>query len=339
VRDDTVELAVLTALAMRHGEAPTADVVAALKRSGLAEGHVREALARLAAHGLVTERHASLTLDTSGSLALLEACAHIGRTLEPEPTTPANEACPSIPWLTTVQTEWIDAVSLNYAIDPAGLASLLPAPLEPEIHRGTAWVQLLVSSLRDMRPQGLAAPFGVDFYQASYRAAVRYRDRDGQWRRGGYFVRSETNHAVMRAVGNALTEFKFHAFGKARIMLLRDGGRLTIAIEPDVPGGRVVAILDTRPQSEPPAGSVWKSLEDLHEPLVECYDAFGVDREQGWLYSLTIDREPWNARFVTPVDLYCEWFERDMLGARFDSVLHIPRCAYRWRPLRRTPLP
>ncbi len=53
---------------------------------------------------------------------------------------------------------------------------------------------------------------------------------------------------------------------------------------------------------------------------------------------LTIDREPWNARFVRPLDLYLEWFDRGPLGggaARLDSVLHLERCAYNWRPLRR----
>ena len=67
------------------------------------------------------------------------------------------------------------------------------------------------------------ALFGTCFYQASYRAAVRYRDGEGSWRRGGYFVRSETNHPVMRAVGNALAEFKFHDFGAADMVMLRDG--------------------------------------------------------------------------------------------------------------------
>jgi hypothetical protein len=124
------------------------------------------------------------------------------------------------------------------------------------------------------------------------------------------------------------------------MVVLRDGERLTLGVDPDAehPGGRLFGTLDTRPLAGPPPGSVWASLEELHEPLVECYDALGVDREAGWLYVLTIDREPWNARFVTPLELYAEWFEHGPLGggaARLDSVLHLERCAYAWRPLRR----
>jgi hypothetical protein len=195
-----------------------------------------------------------------------------------------------------------------------------------------------MSSLRDMRPQGLGSIFGVNFYQVSYRAAVRYHSLEGQWRRGGYFIRSETNHAVMRAIGNTLAEFKFHDFGAAEMLMVRDGDLLTVGVDAEVPGGKLVATVDTRPVGGPPRSSVWTSLEHLQQPLVECYDAYGVDSVDGWLYTLTIDRDPWNARFVQARELYCEYMETGALGgeaAKLDSVLHIPRCAYRWRPLRR----
>jgi len=214
-------------------------------------------------------------------------------------TSPPLEECPSIPWLTQVQTVWVEALSLNYAVKPEALAPLLPAPLEPELHEGSAWVQVLMSSLREMRPQGVLGLAGFNFYQVSYRAAVRYRNAEGHWRRGGYFVRSETNDTLMRRIGNALTEFKFHEFGGADMVMAREADALTFAVDPlpDFPGGRLVGVLDTRPLPGPPAGSVWKSLEALHEPLVECYDAFGVS--DGYVYVLTIDREPWTSTAST----------------------------------------
>jgi uncharacterized protein YqjF (DUF2071 family) len=263
--------------------------------------------------------------------AFLEACAAIERVLSP-----GEEDCPSLPFLTTVQTCWIDALSFNYAVSPEEVAALLPRPLQPEVFKGSAWVQVLISSLRDMRPQGLPSLFGVCFYQVSYRAAVSYQDREGRTRRGGYFVRSETNHPVMRAIGNMLVEFKFHDFGAAEMIMVRDGDRLVFGVDPEPPLGKLTGVIDTRPLAGPPAGSVWESVEELHEPLVECYDAFGIDKEGGFLYALTIDREPWNARFVRPESLYCEFVDRGPLaGSRLDSVLHIRECGYRWRPLRR----
>jgi uncharacterized protein YqjF (DUF2071 family) len=268
----------------------------------------------------------------------MELYGVIESALDPSHCPPSAEVCPSLPILAAIRTEWIEALSMNYAVDPGALARLLPAPLEPEVHRGRAWVQVLMSSLRDLRPQGLPSPFGVCFYQVSYRAAVSYVTRDGVRRRGGYFVRSETNNPVMRAVGNRLVEFKFHDFGAAEVVMVRDGPRLNVGVDSVRPGGRIFATIDTTPKDDPPPGSIWTSLDDLQHPLVDCYDALGVDRDEGWLYVLTIDRDTWQARFVTPEALYCEYFDTGALGggaAVLDSVLHFERCAYRWRPLRR----
>jgi len=340
---DSVRLAILGALAASRVGMERADVLGALSAAGVDAGAASPELSALVSSGRVSARATWLELTPSGILDLLALHAEIERALDPSPPLPEQEQCPSVPWLTAVQTCWIDALSINYRVDPAALAPLLPAPLEPEVHKGHGWVQVLMSSLRDMRPPGIPSLFGTCFYQVSYRAAVRYRDTVGAWRRGGYFVRSETNHPVMRAVGNALAEFKFHDFGAADMVMLRDGDHLTVGVDPEpgFPDGRLVSVVDTRPLASPPAGSLWSSLGELHEPLVECYDALGVDAAEGHLYILTIDRDPWNARFVAPANLYCEYFDTGPLGrgaSSLDSVLHLEECRYRWRPLRRVAL-
>jgi len=341
---DSVRLAILGALAASRVGMERSEVLAALSAAGVDSGAASRELSALVTSGRVSAARATwLELTPSGILDLLALHAEIERALDPSPPLPEQEQCPSVPWLTAVQTCWIDALSINYRVDPAALAPLLPAPLEPEVHKGHGWVQVLMSSLRDMRPPGIPSLFGTCFYQVSYRAAVRYRDAFGAWRRGGYFVRSETNHPVMRAVGNALAEFKFHDFGAADMVMLRDGDRLTVGVDPEpgFPDGRLVSVVDTRPLASPPAGSCWSSLGELHEPLVECYDALGVDTAEGHLYILTIDRDPWNARFVAPANLYCEYFDTGPLGrgaSALDSVLHLEECRYRWRPLRRVAL-
>lgn len=337
-RAEAFELSVLGALAAARVGLSARDLTDVLTKVGVAASDVEAARTSLLVRGSVTERGGVLDLTPVGVRALLDTHAALEAAIEPHSL--GEEECPSLPWLTTVRTCWMEAVSINYAVDPDALAALLPPPLEPELHKGSGWVQILQSSLRDMRPQGAPSLFGVCFYQVSYRAAVRYRTAAGEWRRGGFFVRTETNHPVMRSVGNALTEFKFHGFGLADMVMLRDGDRLTVGVDPEPPSpdGKLVGLFNTVPLEAPPAGSAWRSLDELHEPLVECYDALGVDGERGFMYILTIDRDPWNARFARPEEIYSEYFEEGPLGggaSRFDSVLHFTECGYRWRPLRR----
>lgn len=332
------EIAALAALTGAPlGLEPNA-LVATLAEAGLDAGVALGACELLLAAGEISVHGRVFELTPKGARALLDIHAQIERAMDPSPSTPGMEECPSIPWLTTVQTHWLDAVSFNYAVAPEALAALLPKPLEPEVYEGHAWVQVLVSRLRDMRPQGVPALFGVNFHQVSYRAAVRYRGFHGE-RRGGYFLRSETDNAVMRAVGNALVEFKFHDFEGARIVLERRGDTLTLEIDPSDPAsttGRARASIDVRPLGHAPSTSVWKSRESLQHALVDCYDAFGVD-PSGWMYVLTIDRDPWRATFVNPKHVSVPWMDQGPLGATtLDSVMHIPSpCGYRWRPLRR----
>ncbi len=341
MRTDPAQMATLAALAGAPAGLAPADLLGVLAGAGLGVEQALEASEALLDAGEITARGGTFELSAAGARALLEIHAAIERALDPSPTTPGMEECPSIPWLTTVQTCWVDAVSLNIAVAPEALRPLVPEPLEVEVFHGSAWVQVLVSRLRDMRPQGTLPLFGVNFHQVSYRAAVRYRSRSGALRRGGYFIRSETDNTVMRTVGNTLAEFRFHDFGLADIALRRAGPRLDVSVTPAprFPGGRVAATLDTSRNHGPPPGSVWPTVDALQEPLVACYDAFGVDPDGRWIYVLTIDREPWGARFARADRVHCELHETGPLGggaSRFDSALHIPRdCVYRWRPLRR----
>jgi len=334
------ELAVLGALAACADGLPKEALLSIAEAEGASgAGAAFDALhgrGCLRAHGSV------FRLTPSGIERLLEMHAELERAVDPSAKGPDHEDAQSIPWLTTVRTCWIDALSFNWAVPPDALLKLLPRPLEPEVHKGSAWIQVLVSSLRDLRPRGMPALFGANFCQVSYRAAVRYRGADGSWRRGGFFTRSDTNDAVMRAVGNRLAEFRFHDFGAVTMTMLRDGEKLIVGVEPARLHGALVAVVPTVPLPGPPRGSVWDSLPDLHEPLVECYDAFGVDQRSGHVYILTIDRDPWSPVFVQPTEVYVEYFDTGPLGgadARLDSVLHIRQCEYRWRPLRRERLP
>lgn len=331
-------MAALTALAGAPAGLSAGELIDQLLTAGLTHAQSLAALeAALSHNGLALTRE-TFALSTTGARSLLEFHGELEHALDPSPSTPGMEDCPSLPWLTTVQTHWLDALSLNYAVDARALAALLPAPLEPELHRGTAWVQVLASRLQEMRPQGTPALFGVNFHQVSFRAAVQYRNTQGTLRRGGYFVRSETDHPVLRAVGNALTEFKFHAFGLSTIALERRDHLLTFRTSSRLndPMSTIDAELDCSRGDAAPAHSCWSSIDDLYEPLVECYDAFGVDPGR-YVYVLTIDREPWKLRFAHPNRVAVRWMsEGPLKGARLDSALALAApCAYRWRPLRR----
>ncbi len=149
------ELSVLGALAASAEGLSREAVVEVAAKAGAVPAEVRAALEALHDRGHLRQHGKLFRLTPSGIESLLQLHAQLERAVDPSARGPGHEHAQSIPWLTTVRTCWIDALSFNYAVPPEALAKLLPKPLEPEVHKGSAWIQVLVSSLRDLRPRGL----------------------------------------------------------------------------------------------------------------------------------------------------------------------------------------
>src|SRR5262245_38757361 len=89
------------------------------------------------------------------------------------------------PFLTA---RWEHLVLLNYAVDPALLAPLVPAGTELDAWEGTHFLSLVGFRFVSTRVMGLSIPWHRDFVEANLRFYVRRRTEDG-WKRAVVFVR------------------------------------------------------------------------------------------------------------------------------------------------------
>lgn len=78
---------------------------------------------------------------------------------------------------------------LNYPVDPALLASRLPAGTEIDFFGGRTYLSVVGFRFLDTRLLGLPIPFHRDFDEVNLRFYVRRKAEDGQWRRGVVFVK------------------------------------------------------------------------------------------------------------------------------------------------------
>ena len=103
------ELGLLAAVAA--GSAATAEEACwRVESAGIEPPAARAALASLQRRGLVAAGGGGLALTGQGAEALLAAYAEIAAALDPSPPAAGQEECPSLPWLTAIQTEWIEAL-------------------------------------------------------------------------------------------------------------------------------------------------------------------------------------------------------------------------------------
>ena len=90
-----------------------------------------------------------------------------------------------MPFLTA---EWRDLAMLHYEVDPAFLASRVPAGTELDRWNGRTFVSLVGFRFLRTRVLGVGIPFHRDFEELNLRFYVRRKAAEG-WRRGVVFVR------------------------------------------------------------------------------------------------------------------------------------------------------
>lgn len=83
-------------------------------------------------------------------------------------------------------------IMVNYRVDPAILAKLLPAPFRPQVFRGSAFVGICLIRLMQIRPRFMPAFCGISSENAAHRTAVEWDDQ-GTTKTGVYVRRRDTN--------------------------------------------------------------------------------------------------------------------------------------------------
>lgn len=87
---------------------------------------------------------------------------------------------------------------------------VLPPELEPVTFGGYAFLNVVVSHLRYMRPAPLPKWMGMAYWHVAYRVYVSFTPPGEEPVEGLYFLRSDASSPLMVKMGNLLTDFQFH---------------------------------------------------------------------------------------------------------------------------------
>lgn len=119
---------------------------------------------------------------------------------------------------------WIHLAMLNYEVDPAVLAPLVPAGTELDPWNGRYFASLVGFQFLDTRLLGVPVPFHRDFEEVNLRFYVR-RTVGGEVRRGVVFVREIVPRRALAWVANAVYQEKYVALPMAHDDRLADAPR------------------------------------------------------------------------------------------------------------------
>lgn len=94
-------------------------------------------------------------------------------------------------------------ILVNYAIDPAVAAKIIPAPFRPKIYNGSSIGGICLIRLNKIKPKAIGGNFGISSENAAHRFAVEW-DEDGDIKEGVYIPRRDTSSFINSFAGGRL---------------------------------------------------------------------------------------------------------------------------------------
>jgi uncharacterized protein YqjF (DUF2071 family) len=130
-----------------------------------------------------------------------------------------------------MRQRWERLTFLHWSFDPAAIARLLPAGLEPDLHDGVAWVGLVPFFMRVGTAGGLQAPWASRFCETNVRTYVR----DQHGRAGIWFFSLDA--ARFGAVAVARTTYRLPYFWSS-MTISEEAGEVSYSCRRRMPGPR-----------------------------------------------------------------------------------------------------
>jgi Uncharacterized conserved protein (COG2071) len=232
-----------------------------------------------------------------------------------------------------IQARFEHCLALAYAVPAGALRPFLVPGLQLDTWKGYGMLALALVQTRALRPAGLPAWCGRDFFLAGYRVFVRYPRPGGSALRGLRILRSDADSAVMVAGGNVFTHYNYHRCrAHTSILSTATGRSMEVTVGTGDGGGdlHLVAHLD-----EPglPTGSPFATLREARRFAGPMPFTFDYEAETGALVAIRASRTNWTPRPVR-VDAHRVAFLDRLARGRFTPVLaaafHVQNVNYRW---------
>lgn len=217
---------------------------------------------------------------------------------------------------------------VNYRLDPAALAGILPAPFRPKLVGGHAMAGICLIRLANIRPRGLPAGLGIGSENAAHRIAVQWEE-NGAARDGVYIPRRDTDSRLNTFFGGRIFPGVHH---RARFTIRETADRFDVALESADGDTRVEVV--GRLARALPAGSVFPAVEDASAFFESGSVGYSPERRPGLYDGLELRTDRWSVQPLAVEHVVSSFFDdpdRFPPGAAaFDCALVMRDVSHEW---------
>jgi hypothetical protein len=184
-----------------------------------------------------------------------------------------------------------DCLTLTYAVPADVLRPLLPPGLELETAAGGyGFVAVALVQAESLRPAGLPAALGQDFFLAGYRVFTTFRAPTGRRLRGLRILRSDANRARMVTGGNLMTHYNYH---RCTSNVAVTGHRMRVEVNTTDHGGDLRMTADLA-KSALPEGSPFASVREARRFAGPLPFTFDFEEETNAIIAIQATRADWH---------------------------------------------
>ncbi|MBB4678006.1 DUF2071 domain-containing protein [Crossiella cryophila] len=216
---------------------------------------------------------------------------------------------------------------VNYRVDPAVVARLLPDPLRPRLAGGWAVAGICLVRLAQVRPVGLPAALGLRSENAAHRFAVEWDTPDGV-RTGVYLPRRHTDSAIAALVGGRLFPGRHRL---AKFTVRETARELEIGC---VSGDRRTRVwADVRLSGRFGRSELFGELDQAAD-FFTCGSGYSATRDPHRLDGVAMQAEQWRFEPVDLIGARSTFFDSLPAGsAALDHALLLRDTPATWTPL------
>jgi hypothetical protein len=225
---------------------------------------------------------------------------------------------------------------LTYALPESTLAPLLPRGLVLDTCRGHGFLAIAMVQTRSLRPAGLPASLGCDFFLTGYRVFARYRTAAGRTLRGLRILRSDADRSLMVLGGNLLTHYNYR---KCRVVQTETAASVALSVRTPLSEADLDVEADLREGAALPEGSPfrdWREGRRFAGPLPFTFDH---EARTDSIVRIRGVRQHWDPRPVRAAVTRATFLNRFPAQPILASAFHTANIPYRWERGIAEPIP
>ena len=220
----------------------------------------------------------------------------------------------------------------------AGLADVLREQLPPglEIDRfgesgELGFLAVAIVQTRRLRPAGLPALLGRDFFLVGYRIFCRFHGHGGRSLRGLRILRSDTDRRTMVCFGNLLTHYNYR---RAKVRWSETSTQLNVeVITPRSDADLTVHAFPSPEPAQLPVGSCFTSVKEARRFAGPLPYTFDYEPETHSIIAIKATRAEWHPMPIRVEVVRNTFIETDPFKdarLRLVSAFHTAGIAYHW---------